>query len=314
MQIFPNVYEIASVFGNRWVKQYLFVGDMILLLDTGIVSTPSTAIFPYMEKIGLSPKRIGMVIALHADGDHHGGLPAIKDAAGGALLVCHKDDLALIEDPETLYQKRYNFLARDHGLGFGREGMQACPEGRKIDIALSGGETIQLAKDWPLRVWHVPGHSAGHLAVYDEKHQAAFTSDAVQTSGYPTTDGKMAFGPTYYTVDAYLATVQFLENKIIAHMFTGHWPSLHGRGVAQFLASTREFVLRADELLGSYFRAHHGGVTLKQILYDLSPRLGTWPQDTAPFLQFAMYGHLVRLEQKGIIRAELTSPITYRLV
>lgn len=313
MEIFPNVHEISSHFGNRWVKQYLFVGDMVLLLDTGIASTPASAIFPYMEKIGVSPKRIAMAIALHADGDHQGGLPGVKDAASSALLACHKDDLALIEDPETLYRDRYNFLAHDHGLGFGREGMVNCPEGRKIDVVFSGGETIQLAKDWPLRVWHVPGHSAGHLALYDEKNRAAFTSDAVQSNGYPTIDGKMAFGPTYYTVDAYLATVHFLENKKIDHMFTGHWPSVHGGEVLKFLSSSREFVARADELLTQHFRAHHGGVTLKQILADLGPRLGTWPQEMAPFLQFAMYGHLVRMEQQGAIRVERTSPVTYRL-
>jgi glyoxylase-like metal-dependent hydrolase (beta-lactamase superfamily II) len=313
MQIFPNVYEIKSVFGNRWVQQYLFVGDMVLLLDAGVAVTPKETIFPYLEKIGISPKRIAMVIAMHADADHHGGLPAIKDASPGTLLACHGDDLKLIQDPEYLYQHRYNFLAGDHGLGFGREGMVNCPEGRKIDIVLAAGEVIQLAPDWRLRVWHVPGHSAGHLAVYDEKHHAAFTSDAVQANGYPTTDGKMAFGPTYYTVDSYLATVAFLENMPIEHMFSGHWPAVHGAEVTRFLAQSRSFVMVADELLQVYFKAHHGGVTLKQILADLSPKLGAWPRDMAPFLQFAMYGHLVRMEQRGTIRAGNTKPVEWSL-
>lgn len=314
MQIFPNVYEIRSVFGNRWVQQYLFVGDMVLLLDAGVAGTPKDAIFPYMEKIGISPKRIAMVITMHADADHHGGLPAVKDASPGTLLACHADDLQLIQDPEYLYQHRYNFLAADHDLGFGRGGMVYCPEGRKIDVVLAAGEVIQLAPDWRLRIWHVPGHSAGHLAVYDEKHRAAFTSDAVQANGYPTIDGKMAFGPTYYTVDSYLATVAFLENMPIEHMFTGHWPAVHGAEVTHFLAQSRSFVMLADELLQAYFKAHHGGVTLKQILADLSPKLGAWPDDMAPFLQFAMYGHLVRLEQKGILRGAKTKPVEWSLV
>ncbi|MFN7996851.1 MAG: MBL fold metallo-hydrolase [Bryobacteraceae bacterium] len=313
MQIFPNVYEIKSVFGNRWVQQYLFVGDMVLLLDAGVAVTPKETIFPYMEKIGVSPQRIAMVIAMHADADHHGGLPGIKDASHGTLLACHADDLKLIQDPEYLYQHRYNFLAEDHDLGFGRAGMVNCPEGRKIDVVLAAGEVIQLAPDWRLRVWHVPGHSAGHLAVYDEKHHAAFTSDAVQANGYPTIDGKMAFGPTYYTVDSYLATVAFLENMPIEHMFSGHWPAAHGADVTRFLAQSRSFVTVADELLQTYFKAHHGGVTLKQILGDISPKLGTWPQDMAPFLQFAMYGHLARLEQRGVIRAGKTKPVEWSL-
>ncbi len=313
MKIFPNVYEIKSVFGNRYIYQYLFVGDITILLDAGVAATPNSAIFPYLEKIGISPRQLTMVIAMHADADHHGGLPAIKDASAGTLLACHREDLQLIEDPEFLYQHRYNFLAYSHGLGFGREGMVHCPEGRKIDQTLAAGETLQLAKDWKLQVWHVPGHSAGHLAIYDEKNQAAFTSDAVQANGYPTIDGKLAFGPTYYTVDSYLATIQFLEKWPIGHIFSGHWPALHGEDVRSFLDESRKFVLTTDSLLQAYFKSHRGGITLKQILTDLGTKLGDWPTETAAFLQFALYGHLVRLEQQGIIYQDVSQPVQWRL-
>ncbi|HVX65370.1 MAG TPA: MBL fold metallo-hydrolase [Bryobacteraceae bacterium] len=313
MQILPDVFEIASHFGNRWVKQYLLVGDTVVLLDTGVAATPAEAIFPYLEKIGVPPSRISLAIALHADSDHHGGFPAIKDASPGTQLACHRADRALIEDPEALYRDRYNFLAQDHGLGFGREGLVYCPEGRKMDVVFSGGETIRLAKDWNLRVWHVPGHSAGHLAIYDEKNHAAFTSDAVQSAGYPTIDGKMAFGPTYYTVDAYLATARFLEDQPIEHMFSGHWPDLHASEVHNFLCSTRDFVFRADELLVKYLHTRPRGATLREIIGELSPQLGPWPPEMAPFLQFALYGHVARMEQNGTLRAEHVRPVVYRM-
>ena len=246
MEIFPNVHEIRSTFGNRYILQYLFIGDTVVLLDAGIIGTPQSAIFPYMEKIGISPQRLSMVIAMHADGDHHGGLPAIKDASGSTLLACHQGDLALIQDPEYLYQNRYNFLSREHQLGFGREGLVYSPRACKIDVALSAEETIQIAPAWKLRVWHVPGHSEGHLAVYDESNRAAFTSDAVQAGGCPSTTGSMALSPTYYAVDAYLATIRFLENQPIEHVFSGHWPALHGSEVKGFLDQSRGFVESAD--------------------------------------------------------------------
>ncbi len=313
MQIFPNVYEIKSVFGDRFVYQYLFLGDVAVLLDAGVASTPNAAIFPYMEKLGAAPSRLQLAVAMHADLDHHGGMAFIKDCSPNTLLACHQDDLKLIEDPEFLYQHRYNFLAHEHELGFGRDGMVHCPVGRQMDLVLRGGETLQLARDWKLRIWHVPGHSEGHLAVYDEKNRAAFTSDAVQSNGYPTIDGAMAFGPTYYAVNAYLATIQFLENQPIEHIFSGHWPGTHGAAVRGFLNSSRQFVDRADELLESYFKSHAGGVPLKQMLQDLSPKLGDWPAETSVFLQFAIYGHLVRLQQNGVIRRDSTQPVTWRL-
>lgn len=313
MQIFPNVHEIKSQFGDRYIQQYLFVGEKVILLDSGVVTTPESSIFPYMEKIGVSPSRLSMVVAMHADGDHHGGLSSVKSISPSTALACHVGDRQLIEDPECLYQQRYNFLAHDHGLGSGREGMIYSPDPCKIDVLLAGGQTLEVSKDWKLKVWHVPGHSEGHLAIYDEKNKAAFTSDAVQVDGYPTIDGKMAFGPTYFTVDAYLATVHFLENQPIEHMFTGHWPAVHGAQVADFLARTRKFVERADELIKDYLKSH-ATATLKQIEHDLSPKLGSWPKEADDLLQYALYGHMERLKEQGLVRVSKTVPVEYSLV
>ena len=313
MQIFPNVYEIKSLFGDRHLQQYLFVGEQVILLDAGIIGTPTEAIFPYMEKIGVPPGKLSMVIAMHADSDHHGGLPAVKDASSSTLLACHERDRALIEDPEVLYRDRYNFLAKNHNLGFGREGMVYSPRRCKIDERLAVNQVLRLGPDWNLRVWHVPGHSDGHLAIYDEKHRAAFTSDAVQAGGYPTVTGGTAFGPTYYTVNAYLATIEFLEKQPIDHLFTGHWPSAHHQDAKKFLAQSRQFVERADELILQHLKQHPKGSTLKQMLHTISPRLGNWPDDAAIFLQFALFGHLQRLRQMRVIREGSGSPIEYFL-
>ena len=56
MEIFPNVHEIRSVFGDRYIQQYLFVGERIVLLDAGVFATPEAAIFPYLKKIGIAPE------------------------------------------------------------------------------------------------------------------------------------------------------------------------------------------------------------------------------------------------------------------
>jgi glyoxylase-like metal-dependent hydrolase (beta-lactamase superfamily II) len=314
MQIFPHVYEIKSLFGDRYIQQYLFVGDTVVLLDAGVIGTPEATIFPYMEKIGVSPKRLAMVIAMHADSDHHGGLPAIKDVSPSTLLACHEGDRKLIEDPELLYQDRYNFLAKDHGLGFGREGMVYSPRKCKIGAQLSANEVLKIASGWNLRVWHVPGHSEGHLAIYDEKNHAAFTSDAVQAGGYPTAAGGLAFGPTYYAVNAYLATIEFLERQPMEHMFTGHWPSAHGEDAKKFLSQSRAFVERCDGCIVEYLKQHLPAATLKALLHEVGPQLGNWPQDAGVFLQFALYGHLERLKGQGIIRSGTSVPFEYSLV
>jgi glyoxylase-like metal-dependent hydrolase (beta-lactamase superfamily II) len=162
-------------------------------------------------------------------------------------------------------------------------------------------------------VWHVPGHSDGHLALYDDKNHAAFTSDSVQAGGYPTVTGGAAFGPTYYMVNAYLATIEFLEKQPIEHLFTGHWPSTHHQETKKFLAQSRKFVERADQLILEHLKQHPRGSTLKEILHAVGPKLGTWPDDAAIFLQFALFGHVERLKQKGVIVARSVRPVAYLL-
>ena len=313
MELFPGVHRIESVFGDRALYQYLFIGDQTILVDAGIYSTPRETIFPYLQSIDSQPRALSLVLTTHPDLDHHGGLPEIKDVSPGTVLACGHQDAAQIQDNETLYRERYNFLAADHGLGFGRAGMSLCPETRRMDILFKGGETIDLAPDWRLRVWHVPGHSAGHLAIYDEKHHAAFTSDAVQARGYPTIHGDVAFGPTYYIVSSYLATIRFLENELIEHLFGGHWPAMHGAAVGEFLRESRLFVHHAEELLVALLHSHPEGVTLSEIVNALGPRLGDWPQDAAPFLQFALYGHVSALCEAKRVIADKDRPIKYRL-
>src|SRR5260370_2546777 len=192
--------------------------------------------------------------------------------------------------------------------------MVCSPRSCKIDLKLSANEVLNIAPGWNVRRRQVPGLSEGHLAIYDEKNRAAFTSDAVQAGGYQTASGHMAFGPTYYTVNDYLETIAFLEKQSIEHVFSGHWPAAHNADVKKFLSSSRDFVERVDENILQYLRQHARGATLKTLLHEISPKLGKWSQDADIFLQFAMYGHLERLTQNGILRADKSAPVNYRLI
>ena len=57
MQIFPHVYQIRSQIADRHLFQYLFVGDNVLLLDTGMAGTPEAVILPYLNELGIKPER-----------------------------------------------------------------------------------------------------------------------------------------------------------------------------------------------------------------------------------------------------------------
>ena len=125
----------------------------------------------------------------------------------------------------------------------------------------------------------------------------------------------MAFGPTYYAVDAYLASIEFLEYQPIEHMFTGHWPAMRKKEeVTKFLRSSREFVERVDAEITAFLKQNPEGSTLNRLLCELAPRLGSWPEDSNAFLQFAFYGHLQRLIHKGVVRSGASIPVVYSFV
>ena len=164
MELYPNVYRIESLYGGRNLFQYLFVGDNIILVDTGTAETPEKVIFPFFDKLKIKPQQLTLAVTTHADLDHQGGNDALKQASSQTMLSCGEADRELVEDPGTLYAQRYNFLQDEHKVGFDPIPSPEAGKRRRMDLCFTGGERIHLEEDWWLEVLHVPGHSRGHLA------------------------------------------------------------------------------------------------------------------------------------------------------
>ena len=302
MEIHPNVYLIQSIFGGRNLFQYLFVGDKVVLIDTGIAETPEKIIFPYMDRLKISPDRLALAVTTHPDADHQGGNDAIKRYAPGAWLSCGEADRALVEDPRTLFDLRYNYMQEEHEVGFGLEMLPLAGQRRRMDVTFSGGETIGLADDWALDVLHVPGHSHGHLALYDPKHKAVYASDALHGRGCPKADGSMGIPVTYYYVDVYLSTLRYFESLDIDVFYSGHFPPMRGDEIRNFISECRQTVELFDRVILREFGRHPEGLKLEQLIDAVANAVGDWPRDTWILAMFAVKGHLDRLEQQGKIR------------
>ncbi len=179
MQLYPDVFHISSTFGERNLFQYLFVGDRMILVDSGVATTPGETIIPFIERLKEDPRRLAMIVTTHPDGDRQGGNGVLKQLAPGVIIACGECDRLLVQDPLVLYRDRYNFLKDEHGLGFDDVPSADAGSRCKVDLGFVGGEHIAISNDLELEVLHVPGHSAGHLALFDRKNRAAFVSDAV---------------------------------------------------------------------------------------------------------------------------------------
>lgn len=317
MELYPGVYQIQSVFGGRNLFQYLFVGDNVVLIDTGTAETPERVIFPYLNQLRLRPDQLTLAVTTHADLDHQGGNDAIKRASSRTWLACGEADRAMVEDPQALFDLRYNHLLKDHGVGTGVESLPLAGKIRHMDVSFAGGERIRLTDGWDLEVLHVPGHSHGHLSFYDRKDKAAFVGDAIHGRGCPDVEGVLALPVTYYYVDVYLGTLRYLEGLPIDVLYSGHWPVMRGEEIREFIAQSRQTVDLFDRVIlrSLEIQQQHAGLSLKQLIDAVATKIADLPKEACNFAMFAVKGHMDRLEQMGRVKTVSgAKPVKWQLV
>lgn len=270
-----------------------------MLVDTGIAATPEKVIFPYVDRIKLKPERLTLAVTTHADLDHQGGNDAIKRLSPHTLLSCGSWDRHLVESPRALFGERYNFLRDDHDVGFDPEPAPDAGNARRMDLCFSGGEKIELDDGWSLDVLHVPGHSDGHLALYDARNKAAFVGDAIHGRGCPKAAGGLAIPVTYYRVDLYLSTLRYFEALSIDVLYSGHWPTMRGEEVRDFIAESRQTVESLDRAILSGLGKRREGLTLRELIDVVANAVGDWPKESWAIAMFSVKGHMDRLERQG---------------
>jgi glyoxylase-like metal-dependent hydrolase (beta-lactamase superfamily II) len=301
MELVDGVHRIEAEVGGRPLYLFAFLGERRLLLDAGCAGTVHQFIVPFLEGMGLSLLDLDVLVVTHCDLDHQGGAHALKRVNPSLWVTCGALDLPLVADPEALIARRYQAYADLHGIAPDEgtlDWMRRESGGPvRVDVGWSGGEVLSLGPDWTVRILHVPGHSAGHLAVYDERSGALFGGDCLQGSVYVGLDGTPKLCPTYTHVDEYLATADQVESLAPRELHGCHWPAARGDEVSAFLAETRDYVAHVDGLVRACLTEP---LTLKALIACVNGRLDApWPDEVAPELVYSVHGHAERLVAHG---------------
>jgi glyoxylase-like metal-dependent hydrolase (beta-lactamase superfamily II) len=305
VEIADRTWRIESLIGPRNLFQYVLAGDgrtaEALLVDTGTSATPRDAIFPALRRLGIRAQAVRYVVVTHPDLDHQGGLSILKQELPNALAACGFADRGLVSEPERLVTDRYGAYEAEHGVGYSSAEKESIRHlygsPASIDVAFAGGEQIELG-DRQLSVLHAPGHSAGHLVLYEAASGLLFSSDAVHWRFCPAADGTAALPPTYEDVEPYLATIDLLESLAPHELHSGHWPARRGTDVLRFLGESREFVGALDASLQERLEAPS---TLRELCEHMEVKLGPFGADPVN-LMFVVHGHLRRLVRRGDVR------------
>ncbi len=171
-ELLSGVYQIETEMGDNRLCLYLLRGEQTLLVDSGLRSSPEEVIYPALAAAGL-PDQIDTLLISHADGDHHGGNAAIQARSPHLTILCHELDRPRTESKTRHMQGRYYDVVAADDIDHQPEIMAWVSDmigpDAPVHIGLCGGETLGLGNGTRWEVLHTPGHTAGHLSLWDPK-------------------------------------------------------------------------------------------------------------------------------------------------
>ncbi len=197
MKLVSNLYAYVWRGSDNNCNSYL-LADVLndrrhLLIDPGHITTPSyrerglDTLARNMETDGLSMQAIGLIILTHAHSDHCEAAKAIRNQKN-ALVALHQAD-------EQIY----------------------AMTGAKVDLYLEEGDLV-LSGEKPvtLNVYHVPGHSPGHVALYWPEQKVLIAGDVIfyRSTGRVDLPGGSA--------QALKQSIQRLSELDIEYLLCGH--------------------------------------------------------------------------------------------
>jgi glyoxylase-like metal-dependent hydrolase (beta-lactamase superfamily II) len=279
MEILPGIHRIESDLGERFMCQYLLVGgERTILVDTGLAGTPGEVIVPYLESIGLGVEDLDEVIISHADVDHCGGNSALKEMNPALRFSCGEADRAFVESTDRMMAEIY-LWSEPYGFGPDEESRTwlrtELGGDSPVDTGLRGGETLRLGPDWRVGVLHLPGHTPGHLGIWDERNGAAIVIDAALERGIYDRGGNLLQPPRYFDAVAYRRTLRKLRALNPEHLLTAHYQPMRGHEVAGFLDRSLEFTDRVEEVVRA---GQRNGVTdLLELTQAADEGIGPYP-------------------------------------
>ena len=241
MEVARGIHRVEGDLGERYVCQYLLVGEeRTLLVDTGLREMPRTVIAPYLDG-----RAVDDVLISHADVDHCGGNVAMRELAPGARFLCGEADRAWIESNAAMLAGNYRWYEA-YGFGPSAEDVAFLEHelggDAPIDTGLQGGEALRLGPGRDLEVLALPGHTLGHLGLWDAETGAAIVIDAVLADGVYDRAGNRLIPPRYYDAGAYEATIRRLRALDPELLLTAHYEVMERAAAREFLDRSLEFM------------------------------------------------------------------------
>ncbi len=301
LQAAPGIVCYREPLGIRFVSFYALEDyGGFTLFDTAVPGVVTWWLDQEEMKEGI--KR---AIISHSDADHFGDTAALKERYPNIQVFCHPRDRRWIEDHDLIVKERYDHVRPTHDFGYDQDTLKVlremCGPSFKVDRLIEEGDSIQIGS----RTWealHVPGHSLGHISLWNESDGILLLGDAVLGFGPPDFDGNPSMPSTHQYITEYLETLDLFEDLPVQLVLAAHWPFLSAEEFKQLIADSRERVARDHDLILQACREKPR--SYGELVGLLSDAFRTWPDGEDTSYMFALSGSLEYLQDQGQISKE----------
>lgn len=302
----PGIFllELPLPFSLGLINAYLVrMTDGWMLVDTGM---DTDHCFQALDRaragLGLAWSDIRRILLTHIHPDHMGLAHRLRTVTGARVLLHTADERLLSELADfDRFRDWQDELLAQAGVAPGmiraiNAAMKPVHRSfRKLhaDEPLSGGEILDGAYG-PLEVLWTPGHSPGHVCVYDRGRGLLFSGDHMLEHVSP----NIGWHPGHDPLSDFLDSLDRIAALDIALVLPSHGAPFSGH--REWIARTRtHHDERCERILGIL---DHGPRTAAETVERL------WEGLTSPFhyrfAAFEVLAHLEYLERRGLLSRE----------
>jgi glyoxylase-like metal-dependent hydrolase (beta-lactamase superfamily II) len=173
MEVIPNVHLIRDGFVNMYL---IAEADGLTLIDAGM-GRDGRKVLTVLAEMRRPPHHLRRILITHCDGDHVGGVAALKVATGARVYASQIEAEAMASGRSSREIGGAGPAGKLFGLVSGLFKFRPA----EADEYVTDGQVLRVLGG--LRVVSTPGHTPGHMSFFLPADGVLFGGDSMTSSG-----------------------------------------------------------------------------------------------------------------------------------